>query len=381
MGARQKHTMFANQPRRTTSTYYNQTAAGQRRFGTNLSNQYTHYNDVLGKNEKKNEVKEVAKPASRYAYNPVNKTTTASKPVAKPVSKPFAAATKRAVDDLTSQIGNITVSASAPSKVDTANDIANPQMVTSYVTEILACHRRVEGKFQPDQYVENGKQTQVTKKMRCTLVDWMVEVHRKFKLKQETLFLAVNILDRFLSARGVSKDKLQLVGATCIFVASKWEDMWPPLCKDLIYVASRAFTKADIVKMEMTILNAIKFDIGVPTTFAFTQRFAKAAGGDQQMTHLVSFLSEVCMHDYDLLQFTPSMISAACTLLAQKMIRKGSWTSTLQSETGYNESALCQCVHAINSVMQAMPAEVKSVKTKYSGSKFSNVAALRPADL
>eukprot|EP00656_Telonema_subtile_P035746 TRINITY_DN39704_c0_g1_i1.p1 TRINITY_DN39704_c0_g1~~TRINITY_DN39704_c0_g1_i1.p1 ORF type:complete len:386 (-),score=117.13 TRINITY_DN39704_c0_g1_i1:167-1324(-) len=380
---RRPSTMFANQPRRTTtSSYYNAKTAdvaakpAARRFGTNLSNQYSDYSNALGKKEVVK--KEVAKPATRV-YNSYN--APASNATAAAV-KPFQAATRRAVDDLTRQIGSISVSAAAPSNgVDSVRDVADPQMCTTYIQEILQCHKLVEDKFQPSNYIDNGKQTQVSKKVRCTLVDWMVEVHRKFKLKQETLFLAVNILDRFLSARGVAKDKLQLVGATCIFVASKWEDMWPPLCKDLVYVGSRAFTKGDIVKMEMTILNSIKFDIGVPTTFPFSQRFCKAAAADMQMTHLVSYLSEVSMHDYDMLQYTPSMVSAACTSLAQKMLRKGSWTSTLQTETCYTEAALAPCVQDLNQLLIALPAEVKAVKTKYTSSKFSSVAALRPADL
>jgi cyclin B len=388
--------MFANQPRRTTTnyTYNNKTSVAEkpaagRRFGTNLSNQYTKYNDVL---EKKAEAKPAAKPAAsrQYTYNaPVaaNKytrpTTAAAQPKAQVAAKPFQAATQRAVDDLTSQVSSINignVSAAVPSRgssaVDSSRDRAEPQMVCSYITEILSSHRRVEPKFQPDQYIESGKQTQVSKKVRCTLVDWVVEVHRKFKLKQETLFLAINILDRFLSARGVSKDKLQLVASTCIFVASKWEDMWPPLCKDLVYVGSRAFSKADIVKMEVTILNAIKFDIGVPTSFRFFKRYAKAAGANTQMNHLVSYLIELTMHDYDLLRFTPSMIAASCTNIAQKMLRSGSWDSTLRNETGYTEDAIAPCVDAINTFFHALPAEVKNVKTKYTSSKFSNVASI-----
>merc|ERR1711865_939139 len=201
MGKVRNATMFANQPRRTTTTYtYNNTSVAEkpaagRRFGTNLSNQFTKYNDVL---EKKAEAKPAAKPAAArpYTYNaPVaaNKYTrpaTAAQPKAA-APKPFQAATQRAVDDLTSQvssinIGNVNVSAAAPqrasSAVDSSSDRREPQMVCSYINEILASHRRVEPKFQSDQYIESGKQTQVSKKVRCTLVDWVVEVHRKFKL-------------------------------------------------------------------------------------------------------------------------------------------------------------------------------------------------------
>jgi len=381
--------MFANQPRRTTTsyTYNNKTAVAEkpaagRRFGTNLSNQYTKYGDVL---DKKAETKPAA--ARQYTYNaPVAAANKYTRPTtaavqAKPAAKPFQAATQRAVEDLTAQVSHINISAAAPvvrasTAVDSSSDRREPQMVCSYINEILASHRRVEPKFQSDQYIESGKQTQVSKKVRCTLVDWVVEVHRKFKLKQETLFLAINILDRFLSARGVSKDKLQLVASTCIFVASKWEDMWPPLCKDLVYVGSRAFTKADIVKMEVTILNAIKFDIGVPTSFRFFKRYGKAAGGDTQFNHLVSYLVELTMHDYELLHFTPSMVSASCIAIAQKMVRRGSWDSTLSTESGYTEAAITPCVDAIETFLHALPAEVKNVKTKYTSSKFSNVASI-----
>ena len=104
----------------------------------------------------------------------------------------------------------------------------------------------------------------------------MTEVHRKFKtLRQETLFLCINIIDRFLSKRQVAKDKLQLVGATCLLIASKMEDMWPPLVRDLVYVASKAFTKQDLKKMERTVCNAIRFEIVVPTLAPFLARYSK----------------------------------------------------------------------------------------------------------
>merc|ERR1719253_2429606 len=132
--------------------------------------------------------------------------------------------------------------------------------------------------------------------------------------------------------------------------------MWPPLCKDLVYVGSRAFSKPDIVKMEVTILNAIKFDIGVPTPFRFFKRYAKAAQGDSQFNHLVAYLAEFCMHDYGLLQYAPSMIAASCTLLALKMLPgQGEWGSTLSVETGYTEQELSNCVAEINGIYSAPP--------------------------
>jgi cyclin A len=60
------------------------------------------------------------------------------------------------------------------------------------------------------------------------LVDWLVEVVDEFQLGQETLFLAVTLLDRFMSVKPVLCCQLQLLGITCLWVAAKYEEVLPP---------------------------------------------------------------------------------------------------------------------------------------------------------
>ena len=64
------------------------------------------------------------------------------------------------------------------------------------------------------------RQLELTYEMRSILVDWLVEVVDEFKLHTETVFLAVNFIDRFLSIKSVQKKKLQLVGTTCMWIAA-----------------------------------------------------------------------------------------------------------------------------------------------------------------
>jgi hypothetical protein len=59
--------------------------------------------------------------------------------------------------------------------------------------------------------------------MRAILIDWLIDVHLKFKLLPETLYITVGIIDRYLSLHTVARSKLQLVGITALFVASKYE--------------------------------------------------------------------------------------------------------------------------------------------------------------
>ena len=55
-----------------------------------------------------------------------------------------------------------------------------------------------------------GIQTDINDKMRAILIDWLVEVHLKFKLMPETLFLTHNLIDRFLSKKVVTRKNLQV---------------------------------------------------------------------------------------------------------------------------------------------------------------------------
>jgi hypothetical protein len=79
--------------------------------------------------------------------------------------------------------------------------------------------------------------------MRAILVDWLIEVHLKFKLKSETLFLTVNLIDRFLERQKVSRNKLQLVGVTAMMIASKYEEIYPPQIGDFAYITDKAVSK------------------------------------------------------------------------------------------------------------------------------------------
>ncbi len=97
-------------------------------------------------------------------------------------------------------------------------------------------------------YMERQKELQW--KMRGILVDWLVEVHTKFRLLPETLFLTVNIIDRFLSLRVCTLNKLQLVGITALFIASKYEEVMCPSIQNFVYMADGGYTDDEILKAE-----------------------------------------------------------------------------------------------------------------------------------
>jgi len=96
--------------------------------------------------------------------------------------------------------------------------------------------------------------------------NWLVDVHLKFKLLPETLFLTVNLIDRDLNQVPVSRQKLQLVGVDAMLIASKYEEIYPPDVKEFEYVTDKAYNKAEILDMEGRILSCLNFNLTTPSS-------------------------------------------------------------------------------------------------------------------
>jgi len=139
-------------------------------------------------------------------------------------------------------------SSSAYIAVDEADKL-NAQMCSEYGAEIQAYWRSAEMRRAPSP-TYMSRQNDINPKMREILVDWMVEVQLKFKLKEESLFLAIHILDRFLERRLVSRTKLQLVGCTSLLLAAKYEEIYAPEVADFVAISDKAYTREQIIAME-----------------------------------------------------------------------------------------------------------------------------------
>merc|ERR1712187_143131 len=116
-----------------------------------------------------------------------------------------------------------------------------------------------------NDYVPKGLigdvQADVNGKMRSILVDWLIEVHMKYRLRPETLFLTINIIDRYLAKTQVQRRRLQLVGVVAMLIASKFEEVRPPQIADFCYITDNAYTKKDIVNLECSMLATLEFKV------------------------------------------------------------------------------------------------------------------------
>ena len=148
---------------------------------------------------------------------------------------------------------NGSTSSSTPRPFDIDSDDRMDQFcVTEYTHEIYAYLRECETRSLVDHdYM--SRQNDINPKMRVILNDWLVEVHLKFKLRQETLYLCFQLIDRFLEHTQVRRQKLQLVGVTGLMLASKYEEIYPPEVRDYVYICDNAYTRDEILKMEQVL--------------------------------------------------------------------------------------------------------------------------------
>lgn len=152
--------------------------------------------------------------------------------------------------------------------------------------------------------------------MRAILIDWLIIVHEKFRLKTETLYLCVNIIDRYLSRRFIHRRRLQLLGITALFVASKYEEQFPPEVKDCVYITDRSYTRQEVLDMEFEIVIALDFKMTVPTAYPFLHRFLHITSAPDVVRHLASFYTERMLQEYCMLTFRPSLVASAAVCLA-----------------------------------------------------------------
>ncbi|KAF2093105.1 A/B/D/E cyclin [Rhizodiscina lignyota] len=256
-----------------------------------------------------------------------------------------------------------------------ADDHDDPLMVSEYVGEIFEYLRELEQTTManPD-YIDN--QPELEWKMRGILVDWLLEVHTRFRLLPETMFLAVNIIDRFLSCKVVQLDKLQLVGITAMFIASKYEEVLSPHVQNFRHVTGDdGFTEQDILDAERFILSTLDYDLSHPNPMNFLRRISKADNYDINTRTLGKYLLEIGCLDYRFMQYPSSQIAAAAMYFARLVLEKGEWDPTLAHYAGYSEEQIRPVLELMIDYLHG-PVAHEAFFKKYASKKFMKASIL-----
>ena len=278
-------------------------------------------------------------------------------------------------------------------------DKEDPLCVTTYVADMYAHFRNKEvvTSVRPE-FMKS--QSHINERMRAILVDWLVEVHLKFKLVPETLYLTINLIDRYLERKEVSRPKLQLVGVTCLLLASKYEEIYPPELRDLVYICDRAYTKTDvsslclniaekfycllifylfalqIIDMEEQILKTLEYNITVPSAHSFLVRYLKAGHADKKIVQISCYLMDGTLQSYPLLSFLPSQLAAAAVFISRRVVGRNGWSPTLLNYSDYAEEEIIPVARALLQAKKNADQELRAVEKKYSSNRFGAVTSV-----
>ncbi|KAG6909919.1 hypothetical protein DXG01_014439 [Tephrocybe rancida] len=254
-----------------------------------------------------------------------------------------------------------------------AGDWDDPAMVSEYVAEVCVYLKEIELQTRPNpDYMASHPELDWEK--RGILVDWILQVHARFNLLQETLFLFTNILDRFLSSRPISLSKLQLVGITAFFIAAKYEETYAPSVAEIAYLADGQYTVEEILKAERYILKTINWDLRYPGPMGWLRRGSKADDCDTQARTVGKYLIEIGCLEWRLVGTLPSLLAAAAMWLARLVLGREVWTPNLEHYMTYSEAELLPTANIlINYILE--PIQHESLFKKYAHKRYLKCSA------
>jgi len=254
-------------------------------------------------------------------------------------------------------------------------DNADPQQVTEYTASIFSQMLMREGQGAP-QVGAVLAQREINGRMRAILNDWLIEVQQHFRLRRETLFLAVALVDRYLSRVPIRRRRLQLLGVAAMLVASKFEEIHPPETAQLLYISDNAYTAQELLLAETALLRTLDYEVAIPTVVHFLGPLQAANECDAAHRELVWYIASLSLLDVHLLRFPPSILAAAALLLSNEVRgRRQMWPKAVADRCGYCEQELWPCAEELRFLHRAVAADsLKALRQQFSSEKHYGVA-------
>ncbi|KAJ0231038.1 Cyclin-A2-4 [Hirschfeldia incana] len=279
-------------------------------------------------------------------------------------------------------VGGSSTVASIPKFIDIDSGDKDHLLCSLYAPDIYYNLRVAELKRRPLPDFMERTQRDVTQTMRGILVDWLVEVSEEYTLASDTLYLTVYLIDWFMHGNYMERQRLQLLGVTCMLIASKYEEIYAPRIEEFCFITDNTYTREEVLEMESQVLKHFSFQIYTPTSKTFLRRFLRAAQASHLMPSvetefLANYLTELTLIEYQFLKYLPSVIAASAVFLAKWTMNQSShpWNATMEHYTTYKASDLKACVQALQELqLNTKGCPLNSIRTKYRQDKFKSVA-------
>lgn len=262
-----------------------------------------------------------------------------------------------------------------------------PEILEHFLANEVRLHPRPYMKYQKD----------IDEEMREVLVNWLCNVHMKWKLRPETIFISVNYLDRFLALREVRRTKLQLVGISALMIGCKYEEIWPPKVADFVFACDNTYTHPQVVQMERIMLRSLEFSLTVPSPLRFAEYFLQLVGyrneEAKQLTELAAsegkesmgledlkwwtlYPLELSLMRYQFINYTPSKMAASALQLALRITGQ-KWSEEVSHRSSWPAAELRESIQALHSLLveyQDGGSTRSYVHRKYSAAEHNSIA-------
>ena len=246
----------------------------------------------------------------------------------------------------------------------------NTQIPYEYFNEYLETYCREEKTLEfkiKSNFMKNQKE--INCRMRAIIVNWMIEVHDRFKLLPDTLFLGVIIYDRYMSIiNDIDKNKLQLIGVTSLLIACKYEEIFSPEMRDFICILDREYEKEDLMEEENNILKILKFEVIYPSSLRYYEILRIEFGIEEKYYKYGNYLLELCLLDCKFSKYSQAVIATTVCFFVLKLEQKMSFNKFMNYNFKISEKEIMECLIDICFLIEYIDGSIyPSINKKYKG--------------
>ena len=223
-------------------------------------------------------------------------------------------------------------------------------------------------------------QPEINEIMRAILIDWIIGVHLRFNLRQETLFMTIWLIDTYLSFAFVPRNRLQLLGITCLLISCKSHEIYYPQNDKLIEQTDNAYSKEEMLTMENEILKELNFFIVCPNPIDFYNILSKMFNFEKKQYYLGNYFIESALVNYQILKYSSSIIASSCIYLVMKYYRINGYQKLYNNfiiNENNPEDVIKDAAKEIYVLVDNLSkSKFKSLKKKYSLNQYENVSEI-----
>ena len=246
----------------------------------------------------------------------------------------------------------------------------NAQIPYEYFNEFLETYCReektLEFKIKPN-FMKN--QQDINCRMRAIIVNWIIEVHDRFKLLPDTLFLSIIIFDRYMSIiNNIDKNRLQLIGVTSLLIACKYEEIFSPEVRDFICILDREYEREDLMEEENNILKILKFEVTYPSSLRYYEILRIKFGIEERYYKYGNYLLELCLLDCKFSKYLQAVIATTVCFFVLKLFQKVSFEKFMVNKIKINEKEIIDCLIDICFMVEYIDGSIyPAINKKYKG--------------